>query len=246
MNNHLLRYMPFDWACKYVQEHKIPNIYQYEKWWAETRPPLPKKPDRVYKEWKGWNFFLHDNKIQKSFEKTLYKFRQGKKVRPLWEALRFSQQMAREHNITTEKMWRQWCDDNPELLPDDIPKWPHKLYDDFPGYPIWLGKTVKAQLARESNPTTVFAIRQVKNNPENCIRPQIYSTYNLLLDDFNDSESQLGKIYQIYKWENNFKSQVDKILNTFAYKQELDNTYIVPNMSQLLWELSNILLIYKR
>lgn len=237
-------YLPYDFACAFVQANHIRNRYHYEKWWEETRPPLPKVPDRVYKEWQGWNHYLRNNEEVKSFEKT----RMNKQTppRPLWEAIRWAHQIAKEHNITSERLWHEWHKAHPDLLPPDIPKGPDQVYDDWCGWPTFLGKTIQSKITTETKMVAVFAVHTIVGQPPNVVRPHVHKNgYVAMVDLVQSEDGSLGKPYQVFEWEPELKPKVDEILHRFGQPQQ-DGTFIVPNVPQLMWELSSILLIHKR
>ena len=117
--------LSYEQAKHAVQLEGIGSRDQYFRWWDTYRPlQLPRRPNRSYKEWTGWNDFLNNNneflnKVKKQF-------------RPFKDALLY----ARQSGIMTGA---EWAD---HTHPTDIPRRPDIYYlrKGFIGWKHFLGK----------------------------------------------------------------------------------------------------------
>ena len=235
------RYLGYDDACEYVQRRGIRNRNHYWKWWEDAMPPLPKYPHVVYSNWQGWNHFLRDNKELKSFSTTRDRWK-GVEWLPFWEAVRASHKLCKAEGITSRQLWLAWCKRN--KLPDGIPASPDSVYPEFHehGWLVWLGKTTSAKITTENNPVSVLVVHQVVGQPPNVVIPYVHKEgLSSVSSAVQSRENSLGTAYRAFEWESDKKPLVDKLFDKWGSRQ-MDGSYIVPNINQLLWDLSNILL----
>lgn len=107
---------------------------------------LPLTPTYVYRaDWEGWPVFLGAEPARPK----------GLKKLPYYEAKSIVQKLAIKYDLTDGDCFRNWlrfCDEQ-YLLPDDerdlpktIPRHPHSYYDEWEGWPKFLGKGLRSKL----------------------------------------------------------------------------------------------------
>ena len=233
-------FVPYHTAKQYVNEHAphVKSRKQYIKWHKTHNPGfLPVWPHRVWEDF-SWNDFLNTTN---SFEKTLNKrIGKVKRYRNMWEAIRWAQAQAKHHNITTQQEWIQWYEEHE--VPDDIPKRPTHVYEEFPGWMVWLGKTAQAHVttAKEGQ-VSVLALHHVANQPKNVVIFKVWSGGMSEIQDFCPDQhgSDLGKIVKLYKFEQEMMPKVVGIMQNHASQQ--GDWWICTNLHEILWELMEIL-----
>ena len=110
---------------KIVRTKKISTQYKFNQMLkqGELPPNTPKYPDRFYKDWKGWDEFLHPT------ERFL----------PYSEAKRVMHTL----NLRSSTEWREFC--RAGKRPDNIPALPHRDYPDFVSWADFLGYEKKKE-----------------------------------------------------------------------------------------------------
>lgn len=234
------RYLPYHKAVQYLREEckHLTTRTLYQKWHREVEPKfLPRFPERVYDEWESWSTFLGTTN---SFEKTRAR-KKGEKIvhRTFWEAVRYAQQKAKEHNITTREQWEQWHDSG--MCAKDIPKRPQLVYEEFvgTGWPVWLGTKVEAKVKTAKENVAVMCIASLVDQPPNVVTVMIEGRGLEALKE-NWDQTIVGRPYRVYKWEKDMVKYVDRLFNHHAFNRG-DKMWLVPNMNALLFELDNIL-----
>lgn len=238
------RYLPYTWAKRYMQTDH-PNVRsrsQYIAWHKENNIKfLPNRPHRVYDQWEGWGMFLKTNN---SFERTRTKIIERNKLSrdnlPFWEAVRYAQQMAVEHDITSMHQWREWCDSG--KCKKHIPKYPEYHYPEFVqhGWRVWLGKDIKGKLDAAAGIQGCVAIARMVGAPDNVLA--------IVVDREGLASMKSGwrvEVYRtpvrVYKWQPDDHSTIEEIFSYCGSKQG-DGTYIVTNINDLLFELDDFLI----
>lgn len=232
-------FLPYEDAIQFVRKYSDATTRaQYRRWHDSKKPGVvPKAPDRVYEEWSSWNEFLGTTN---SFEKKRDRLKKNKVTyRPFWEAVRYAQQKAKEHNITSQGEWEEWHDSG--MCAKDVPKRPHHVYDEFTGkgWSVWLGKDIKSKIATAKQNVAVMAVCQTPGYPPNMITIVVEGSGVTALRDRWD-RTIVGKPYRIYNWESDLIPYVEQIFIQHSYDKG-NKMYLVPNMHALLFELDNIL-----
>lgn len=121
-------YLSWEEARTHMRSELIPSRGKYFEWWDRNKPKtIPRFPYRVYKdEWTSWNDFLGTN--NKFNEKI------GTRWRPFLEATSWALKLG----LKSQSEWMEYCKQE-ELLPDDIPARPDLVYEEWRGWPHWLG-----------------------------------------------------------------------------------------------------------
>lgn len=229
-------YLPYDKAQECARELHLTSRKQYWQWWDANRPAyMPKRPEKVYSEWESWNMFLGTNN---TFDKERGTKRK-KTYRTFWEAVRYAQQKAKEHNITTQKEWHEWHDSG--MCASDVPKRPDEVYAEFlgKGWKVWLGKNIESKIETAKNDVAVMALCACPGQPANVIIRVVSSNGVAGLKEKYEA-GVIGKPYRMYKWERELTAQVDGMFSRHCHKRD-DNVFVVPNMNALLFDLDNVL-----
>jgi len=110
---------------QYIREHKIDTKQKFNKFVRENseRPNLPKAPDRFYKQWEGWDFFLAPNA----------------KYWPYETAKRF----VHKFRLKSSVQWKEFCRNGKR--PPEIPALPHRDYKEFVSWADFLGYEEQAK-----------------------------------------------------------------------------------------------------
>ena len=229
------KYLTFDQAREFLRANVNPFLLTrkaYWEWHDRVKPSfLPKRPDKVYKDF-SWNEFLGTTN---SFEKTLERNR-GKVrrvYRPYWEAVRWAQKFCNEEGIDSQRGWREYCAGG-GVLPDDIPVWPSHEYENF-SWVVWTGKDVRGHLEAYKNSVMVVGLHNVVGSEANCVVIKVWKGGVSELREGDDS-GIAGRLYQAWEVEENTLAMLEAGLNRYGHRRDIG--YIVPNLNQLLWYLN--------
>jgi hypothetical protein len=153
-------FLPYEEAKTLVRDELIPSRSKYIEWWDANKPKaLPRFPYRVYvKEWISWNEFLGtNNKFQES----------GKKWRPIDEATLWAHSLK----LASYKEWMDWCRENKNKLPADIPARPDLVFEKWRSWNHWLGNRPIAAIEakKEAEKRKVFYIVRMLDVPMNVL-----------------------------------------------------------------------------
>ncbi len=231
------RSLPFEEARDFIRTQCIGSRKQYVDWHKANKPKqIPLYPNRSYEDvWEGWNDFLGtDNK----FDNT------KRKWRPLAEALVWSHSL----NLTSEKQWLNYVINNRETMPKDIPSRPDVVYDDWRSWMHWCGSKPKEKVEAQQQVLDESMIFYVIQESEYAHRNTIFTFgmerggVSALKDRWKRSKS--FRVMKMYYYDEERMTLVDRAienLSTPYYGSE--SIRIVPNISQLLWEISNHLML---
>jgi len=229
-----------------MQKHKhITTRAQYLAWHKEHKPGfLPAWPHRVWKDF-SWNEFLGTTN---SFDKTaLARKGQSRTYRPMWEAVRYAQAQAKTFELSTREQWERFCDEYE--VPDDIPKRPHQAYDQFPGFPVWLGLDARAKLKTEKEGVVaIVALHHVDGEAANVVELRVwkggYSSMRDAMLGNDDSGVKVGRVYQMWVWDESGMIVGLRKMEQHGHKR--DRGYVVPNIHALMWDLNDCMDIFKK
>ena len=234
-------YLDYDTASKLVREEGITTRAQYLEWYDEHKPGyLPRWPHHVWKDF-SWNDFLGTTN---SFDKTVDK-RKGnvRTYRPMWEAVRYAQAQAKEYKLSTREQWMNFYEEYE--VPDDIPKRPWQVYEEFPGIDVWLGNDAVAhhRTAVEGN-VAVVALHQINGLPANCVQLRVWKDgFAAMKTELNDSGTIVGRPLKVWHWDESGMKVALQRMNQHGHAK--DGYFVVPNMNALLWDLMDCFDIYQ-
>jgi len=222
-------WLTFTEARMLVQDECIAHQAEYFKWHDWNKPKqIPKRPNRVYKEFAGWNDFLGNNN----------EFKGGKKVRcrPFTEAVAWTHKLK----LNSSTQWPQYIREHG--LPDDVPSHPELYYDEWVSWPHWLGNTLSKRVAVAQEAIKecgLLYIVHVPGNPNNVFKIGIESGGASALQDAQKKAS--FRVIRLFKMEAGYDWKA--IVSRYAKPWWEDDTqYVVSNVNELAFELSSDLL----
>lgn len=227
------KFIPYEDAKQYVQRHDIASRKQFWRWHKSNKIQfIPKMPHRVYPEWVSWNEFLGNTNTFHPFE--------AKNFRPYWEAVRWAQVFAKQHDVSTRYQWLAACDEYG--IPDDIPKHPDMYYKEFVGrgWGVWLGTTIHNKVKAQEEDIGVMALCRVRGEQQNVFQVVVANDGIVQMQDILSQHNYLTP-FVVYKFERELANRVKGILQTHASHQDHDQ-YITPNIHALLFELDSVLI----
>lgn len=235
---HAKRWMSYSAAKQTIQDiGTLTSRQKYWNWWDKVEPlALPKYPNRVYPEWTTWGDYLgvhnsFDAEDRSNFDKA--------NARQYWDAVRWVQ---KQKYSSREVYWQAYDDD----VPKTIPKHPDTFYPNFwkdGGWTTFLGKKLDRQVLSAKEVVGIYCLFQSSYQPPNVFEIIAFPEGVDQLRKFMDNRSDL-KVFKAYVWEREQMDQVDRILNVYASPQDR-NVWLVPNVHALLFELDNVLMMYR-
>jgi hypothetical protein len=228
-------YVPYKEAQRYAQQHGLRSRQQYWNWWDKHKPAyMPKRPEKVYREWESWNIFLNTTNVMRNTEEE----KQKHQYLPYWEAVRYAQQVAKQYNLTSMEKWKEWHDSG--MCDKHVPKHPDHHYAEFQQgkWDVWLGKTAHGVIQTASNIPPVVALCSTPHQPVNMATVIVDKGGLPALKEKYD-EGKIGRPWRLYKWEADAMRQMEMLLARFAHKKD-NNLYLVPNVNALLFELDAV------
>lgn len=234
---------PYDMskAMLHVLAPHVRSCRQYRVWHKEMRVKcLPKYPEHVFPNF-SWKRFLE---VDTDSVTDIIKKRRNirSKYRPVWESVKFTQGYCRKNHITTIDQWQKQYDHSTDI-PEDIPKYPHAIYDDFPGYKAWLGKELTAILDTEANMDSVITLVHMSNMPDNVVNIKVWSGGMSDLRENWSKQSDFDKIYGKWKYERELMPKINEILVNFGSNDS--GYWIISNLNEVLWELNTLLMMVR-
>jgi len=236
---HKKTHLPYDTAKQLIatQAPHATSAHKYRKWIKETKSYfMPIHPERVYPDF-DWSDYL--NTECKTFHATVAERRHTRaNVRPMWDAIRWSQRYCREHEIGTKEAWLEaYAKD--DSIPQDIPNHPQILYKEagFPGYAVWLGKNASAVQEAAKHVTAVLTLLHPVGVPQNVLQLVTWS------DGIGDLRNKWGKqtefdrILGVWNVEPKQMPLVNRIVSETATSD--GERITCPNVNQLTWELNS-------
>jgi len=142
------KYLTYEQAKIFCAEAEYITTKKEYKDWAKIKGYkfLPLSPDYVYrKEWEGWTVYLSAGPppVKQHFRL------------PYYEAKSIAQKLAIKHDLTEGDCRKNWIIfyDEQYLLPKEeseipkgMPRLPEAYYDEWEGYPAFLGKGLKSRI----------------------------------------------------------------------------------------------------
>ena len=230
------RWLTLDQASLIARQAGCTSCLSYERWHNATRPNnIPKKPQRVYKNWQGWAAFLGTCNIFGKEEKSGY--------RPYWEAVKWAQKVCIENNLTRMIDWFHYYDENENTIPKDIPRNAHYHYkEDWIGWPTWTGANIEARIIVAREKVGVFALCTMPWAPKNVIRIVVA---NDGIEDLREKciDENLT-VLKAYKFEPELAEEMQSVMHAMG-TQQTDGTFIIRDINMLLFEFNNMLLEVK-
>lgn len=232
------RSIPFEEAREFIQSQCIGSRKQYTDWHKANKPKkIPRYPNRAYaEEWDGWNDFLGtDNK----FDNT------KKTYRPLAEAMNWVHKLG----LKTEQEWLTYVRSDENTIPENIPTRPDIVYSDWLSWMHWLGnkprEKVEAQQQVERDSSVFYCIQEKQYASESTV-----FTFGIerggvsaMKENWELSHKSF-RVIRMFQYDANEIEAVQQIIerdSTGYYDSK--KIRIVPHISQLLWNISNHMMI---
>lgn len=204
---------------------------QYHKWHDNNLPiGIPKYPDRVYgKEWTSWNDYLGTDNAFVPFDPV-----HKDDFRPYYDAQRYIHSLK----LSTRAEYVALVQEG--KLPDDIPKQPFRMYDEWVDWPTWLGVSLRSRVESMANVKQCVALCSMADQAPNVLRVLVCQNgIEELKKKLEDSGSM--KVLKMYEWKVDTAESFQRVMDAFASEQG-DNEYIVSNMAALVYELDSCML----
>ena len=232
--SHLRKYASWEAIKLTVQSvGTVTSRQKYLKWHAKVKPRyMPKYPHRVYPEWISWSDFLGTDNSWNGYDLQLAA-RRGDAWRPYWEAVRYVQKLG----IKTKNDWHAYCRE--KELPEDIPRAPDKTYgDDWTGWRSWLGKESMNKVESAVKVEGIIGLCYNSAMPNNMVEVVVAREGLGQMEDALADRPYLDifKAYVIN--EDSVITDFNRVMQVFASKQD-NAVWLVPNMSNLMFELDN-------
>ena len=121
-------FLDYDSAKTLINSYNLQSIKDWKRFASSDLRPeyIPKYPDKIYNQWKGFNEWLGT-----PLSPTSGKIK--------WRSFDSARKWVRRQNLKSNKEWRQFIKSG--KLPNDIPRSPSRLYkQDWKSWGDWLGK----------------------------------------------------------------------------------------------------------
>lgn len=218
-------FLPFLEAQKLVQDEMIPSRSKYLEWWEANKPKaLPRFPYRVYKDWVSWNDFLGtNNKFQDVSKK--------------WRSLEEATMWAHTLKLQSYKQWMDWCRENKDKLPGDVPARPDLVYEKWMSWNHWLGSKPREAIEaiQEAEKKRIFYIIHYPDVPGNVMT---YGTVDGLAALKERWEHDKFTVVRLFWLDPSKTDKVQNILSTLStpYLGD-DKQRITPNVYEIIFYL---------
>jgi len=221
-------WLPYDQARTVLHDEDVGSRSQYKKWWEINTPHgIPKNPDRVYKEWIGWNDFLDNDNVASCAPK---------KWRTIEEAMALLHPMGISSQIKYLELLRSGG------LPDDLPSNPKLVYDKWVTWSHYLGtkvaKKLEAAKAVAEADLTLLVIAHYDDRPGGVYGIFVLKGGEPQLRDMMESHRftvmRKFKLDEGYDW----KAMVNYHGKQWSDWQARNNEYLIPNVNQMIFDLS--------
>ena len=225
--------LPYEIARETIQRlaPHVKSANKYRMWRKATNSKfMPAQPHKVYDNF-SWRDFLGSE--NKTLEEKIHVAR-TKKVRDMWSAIKWAQAYCQKNGINTVAKWWEAKQRDSEI-PNDIPMRPDLEYSDFPGYPVWVGKTPLAHLEAAQHETAVLVLVHPRGEQENVVETLKLPSESELRDMWG-KQNQYDRILGCWKWESELESDYNRMLSKFGGSGQI----IVPNLHELTWELNSL------
>jgi len=225
------KWMPFDLLKIYVQRKGIRSATAYNKWVKANNPiGVPFTPHKIYKEWTNWRDFLGTNN-----EWGDYRSNRAKMFLPYHEAVKYMSQF----NLNNITDFRKWYREN---KPDRIPYHPSRYYKKLNTNFDWqhfLGNTTISKLDMIESELIILAIVRDSVLPFNVFTFIIKNGRKELTEALKEHNWELIKTFNWNKSKTKESNAIIANCSSAYYGESM--TRIVPNIHELIWNLSEVL-----
>jgi len=218
-------WLSFDEARFLVRDESIAHQAEYFRWHVYNRPrQIPKRPDRVYKEFKGWNDWLGNNN----------KFKGGKRVaqRPFVEAVAYAHSL----NLAKSSDWPAFIREHG--IPNDVPSHPELYYKQWVSWGHWLGNTVTGRIAGQqtviASQVGILYIVAMPGMPSNIMKIGVEAGG---VSALRDAQAKQGfRVIKMYKMEEGYDWEATVARYATRWWED-DQHWVVSNIHELAFDL---------
>lgn len=217
-------YLPYEEARRLAQDEMIPSRGKYLEWWEANKPKaLPRFPYRVYKEWTSWNDFLGTNN-------------EFMKVAKRWRSIDEAIVWVHAQKFETHKQWMDFCREQRDKLPDDIPPRPDLVYEKWRSWNHWLGNKPKqaVEARQEAQKIKIFYIVRYPSVPGNVY---VFGIEEGGLSALKERwEREKFGIIKMYWYDQSKAVVIKNIIDTLSTSYQGDeHQRVVPNIFEIIW-----------
>lgn len=219
-------YLTYEEAAIFARSLNLTSSHHWDRWYKENRQDnIPRYPHLVYKDWTIWADFLGSKFIHWSKRHPRP---------PMNEAIK----LLHEVKLESANEYRQWVRDNPIY---NLPTYPEAVYEGFPGWGMYLGKTVADKIEVFQNiDVSVLYIAHYSYHPSNV--------FEIRIDQKGKSNVELRskqkgfRVLKMYSVVEDETTTAMQIVNSNGSEWwESDHTYLVGNIHELLFQLGVLL-----
>lgn len=231
-------WLTYEESKEMIQRRDIRSREDFIRWHEENKIKwIPKYPHRVYRdEWVSWPDFL-------GTQNTFGINNQGgsnkpNNWRPYYQAIQYA------HSLDLQSMaeWKQLARE--DKIPEDIPHCPENVYSEWQGYKQWLGldKKSSVEVSKQLHKRQIWIIVRDPSEPLN-----VFWVKKIVKDEINKVYEKGWQVLQAFVYESDLEEQMWDIVKQHSHQHDDDKEdhRFSPNINQVIWQLTTILLIEK-
>jgi hypothetical protein len=220
-------YWTYEQSQQFAMSLNLDSSYQWRDWHRENAPPhIPRYPELVYNEWTLWRDFIGSEYVHYSKRQPYASFEEALKV---VHSIRF----------TTMEEYKDWIRSNPQY---NLPRAPDAHYKEhWNGWDHFLGKSISNRIeVEQSINTAVLYIAHHKYHASNVYEIKIERRGKLEVEAI---KARVGfNIIKMYAITPDAVDTTKRIVMANGSEWwETDNTYIIRNIHELLFQLDVLL-----
>jgi len=247
------RFLSYEQAKVFVQAAEfITSATEYKTWVKVKKFKfLPLSADLKYRdEWEGWGTFLGTGNENPRRIKPKYL--------PYREAKALVHVVAHKHNLMKGHVMQNWLSflDQQYLLPEDerelpvtVPRNPQAFYDEWEGWPAWVGKNLKSKIDAIQHKATMEVEIKKSNvakydgqpvyaittgvDPTNTQMIKVIVSYEGLSKLLLDCSNLQYDITRAYVFDKNDIDSIRHTLDSYGISQG-NSTYMISDINALL------------
>lgn len=219
-------YLSFKDAQEFALSLDLRSSHQWFRWHKKNGiTNIPRYPNLVYANWTIWADFLGSDYIHSSKREPFI---------PMEEAIK----LLCSEKLKSKEEYVQWVRDHPMY---NLPVSPEGTYENFPGWGLFLGKSVADRIEIQQHiDVSVLYIVHHSHHPSNV--------YEIRIDRKGKSNVEMRakqhkfRIIKMFSIEQHEIEQTMRIVKANGGEWwEDDNTYLIHNIHELLFQLEVLL-----
>lgn len=233
-------WLPFEEARRIVRDECIPSFSAWKTWHDREKPAqIPKRPERVYDEWEGWNDWLgNDNKFT------------AKNVK--WMSYEEAILFVHPLELTSREGWLEYCrGDRPDLpeKPNNLPTRPEITYkDSWVSWKHFFGSRAaeRVEARKQAASAAALVVVHMHGHPNNCF---VFKRMKRGVSQLDEIPDLAKRMYVVRKFRLRQDFDLNRVLTANGCAMwdrdgEADE-FICPNIHQVLWDIMSELDIIK-